>query len=466
MFSRRGGSKVGRRGSWGRGTTATVKAYRRPPGDRQGAYYVRLGGLFQFKARASAATSRPTSSSTSSPPSAPARDRLPAQRRPRRAPGPRALGVPRPRRRGRARERERRAQPGGRGLRPGLRRRRRAPRRGRARRPRGRGLRRRRLPEGARRGGRRHRRLLRRAGQGPGRRGAGASLAPAGHARRARATARRAARCCPPGSRSPPRPTRPTASPRASCAPARRRGRRARRRTAGPGAHRRGRARARRADAGTLDGRGVTLLYDAVDRAADRAIGPAAAGCSRSARSTRSAEAVLLDGVPDAGPALRRPTRRNPFGRLAGLRISKKNYDRQRAYRFRKGFHRWMPHLTAWDATLRLVAAEARIRRRFKPGFVLDDELIGLTTSTPAGRTSSTCTPTGSSRWSRRTGSGRSPSPRSCTASPSTSSPTSTGGWGAGTTSRSSPPGGPRARDRAPAARRSPCSCSGCSGCR
>ncbi len=82
-----------------------------------------------------------------------------------------------------------------------------------------------------------------------------------------------------------------------------------------------------------------------------------------------------------------RATRRrgNPFGRLAGLRISKKNYDRQRAYRFRKGFHRWMPHLTAWDATLRLVAAEARIRRRFKPGFVLDDELIGLTTSTPSG---------------------------------------------------------------------------------
>lgn len=77
--------------------------------------------------------------------------------------------------------------------------------------------------------------------------------------------------------------------------------------------------------------------------------------------------------------------RRNPFGRLAGLRISKKNYDRQRAYRFRKGFHRWMPHLTAWDATLRLVAAEARIRRRFKPGFVLDDELLGLTTSTSSG---------------------------------------------------------------------------------
>lgn len=44
MFSRRGGSKVRVDGSWGRGTEATVKAYRRPPGDRQGAYYLRLGG--------------------------------------------------------------------------------------------------------------------------------------------------------------------------------------------------------------------------------------------------------------------------------------------------------------------------------------------------------------------------------------------------------------------------------------
>ncbi|MCK6527652.1 hypothetical protein L6R50_08845, partial [Myxococcota bacterium] len=35
MFSRRGGSKVAMDGTWGRGTTATVKAYRRPPGDRR-----------------------------------------------------------------------------------------------------------------------------------------------------------------------------------------------------------------------------------------------------------------------------------------------------------------------------------------------------------------------------------------------------------------------------------------------
>ncbi len=37
------------------------------------------------------------------------------------------------------------------------------------------------------------------------------------------------------------------------------------------------------------------------------------------------------------------------------------------------------------NATLRLVAGEARIRRHFKPGFALDEEPLGLSTSTTAG---------------------------------------------------------------------------------
>ena len=95
---------------------------------------------------------------------------------------------------------------------------------------------------------------------------------------------------------------------------------------------------------------------------------------------------VLPAGMKVAAAAQRRRRKRNPFGRLAGLRISKKNYDRRKAGRFKKGFQKWIPHLTAWDTTLRLIASEARIRRRFKPGFVLDDELLGLTTASSGGR--------------------------------------------------------------------------------
>ena len=36
-----------------------------------------------------------------------------------------------------------------------------------------------------------------------------------------------------------------------------------------------------------------------------------------------------------------------------------------------------MPYLLAWDITLRLVASEARIRRAFRSGFVLDGGVGG-----------------------------------------------------------------------------------------
>ncbi len=126
----------------------------------------------------------------------------------------------------------------------------------------------------------------------------------------------------------------------------------------------------------------VAVLEDALDRAAQAATGAAGGGLLQAAVVVRVGDrGVTALAAPDA-----RRVPRNPFGRLAGLRISKKNYDRRRAWRFKRSFQRWMPHLTAWDATLRLVAAEARIRRAFKPGFVLDDELLGLTTTTAGGR--------------------------------------------------------------------------------
>ena len=130
----------------------------------------------------------------------------------------------------------------------------------------------------------------------------------------------------------------------------------------------------------------VVVLQGAADKAADTSLQPGGGGLLQAATVSRTADQALhrFAVTPDAEPRRQRP--RNPFGRLAGLRISKKNYDRRRASRFKKTFQRWMPHLTAWDATLRLVAGEARIRRKFKPGFVLDDELLGLTATTGSGR--------------------------------------------------------------------------------
>ena len=141
-----------------------------------------------------------------------------------------------------------------------------------------------------------------------------------------------------------------------------------------------------RAESGeAFDERDVAALEGAMARAGEIALSAAGGGLVQAAGTVRLGEWVLTV-VPATEQGERRKKRkRNPFGGLAGLRISRKNYDRRKAGRFKKGFQRWIPHLTAWDATLRLVAAEARIRRRFKPGFVLDDELIGLTTSSASG---------------------------------------------------------------------------------
>lgn len=135
--------------------------------------------------------------------------------------------------------------------------------------------------------------------------------------------------------------------------------------------------RAERGD--SLDERDVRTLEDAIDRATDTAIGPGGGGLLQAVAITRTADQALARLAPEQ--AKKRPVRRNPFGRMAGLTISRKQYDRRRANQFRKNFARWLPHLTLWDATLRLLATEARIRRKFKPGFVLDDKVYGMTTN-------------------------------------------------------------------------------------
>jgi hypothetical protein len=399
MFSRRGGSKVRVEGSWGRGTEATVKAYRRPPGDRQGAYYLRLGGLFQFKVPSQrgglkadvvvdlVTTVRP---GTSGYPFNAARDALQDHAR-------WAF-------RDLVDEVERENESVGRDQEDEVF-----------------------DPDSddadERRGAEEladlaaeafadpafQQALVQAAGgiadfyaeraKDPGVEAPVASLAPAGTRTPRAGDAPARPVVLPPGMKVPASatPVEPDVAAPSSPVEAVRELRaifeaadEVVAAAGGGGALDVLRPEVRdaldRAETGApLDAREVRLLEDALGRAADAAIGPAGGGLLQAANVARVGEHGITVLADEETRATR--MRRNPFGKLAGLRISKKNYDRGRARRFRKGFHRWMPHLTAWDATLRLVAAEARIRRRFKPGFVLDDELLGLTTTTPSGST-------------------------------------------------------------------------------
>ncbi len=131
---------------------------------------------------------------------------------------------------------------------------------------------------------------------------------------------------------------------------------------------------------GEADTATVATIEQAIERAADTAMAPGGGGLLQVAAVPRVVAALEKASGQKARPS-------NPFGKHAGLRISRKAYDRQKAYRFKKNYGRWLPYLVAWDSVLRLVAAEARIRKRFKPGFVLDDNLLGLTTRTDRGTT-------------------------------------------------------------------------------
>jgi len=396
MFSRRGGSRVALDGSWGDGTSAVVKAFRRPPGDRQGAYYVRLNGLFMFKApsqRGNLKADVVVDLSTTVRPGQPgyplnaARDAL--------------LEPARWTFEDLVDEVEKENESVGRSQEDEVF-----------------------DPESddaaAREGAREIADLTAEAFADEDFRRTLAEAA-GGIADFYGEMAKYAAKETPVGSLAPPGskaagggdgPSRPTVLPpgmrvAAAAVPVEpdvaapggavmvsvRQLRTALEAAdevvrAGGGGGRLGvltddvRRVLAQAEAGeALTDADASLLADAVGRAADSALGRGGGGLLQAAALADQAGRVL-DAV---APARASRVRRNPFGKLAGLRISRKNYDRSRAYRFKKHYGRWIPHLTAWDATLRLVAAEARIARRFKPGFVLDDELMGLAATTLAG---------------------------------------------------------------------------------
>ena len=129
-----------------------------------------------------------------------------------------------------------------------------------------------------------------------------------------------------------------------------------------------------KAAAGILAPHDVPMLAATLARAEQAALAQAAepggAGLIQASAAQRALE-PLRRLLPDAVP---RPS----LMALAGLRVSKRNFDRGRAARFRAGFARWLPYLVVWDATLRMVAGAAGIRRRFSAGFVLDDGVEGL----------------------------------------------------------------------------------------
>ena len=145
----------------------------------------------------------------------------------------------------------------------------------------------------------------------------------------------------------------------------------------------------RRAEAGQdLDGWQSQAVEAAIDRAAEAALAPGGGGLIQ-AVAVSKAKGALDALTPAWAKQLDRAEGRrvrNPFGKFAGIRISKKSYSADRARRFRKNYAKWVPYLLSWDGALRLVASEARIRRSFRPGFVLYDSVVAEAIERAGGR--------------------------------------------------------------------------------
>lgn len=133
-----------------------------------------------------------------------------------------------------------------------------------------------------------------------------------------------------------------------------------------------------RIERGEADLQTVAEVEQAIERAMDSGLSPGGGGLFQVAMAPKVLSAL------DQATGQKKP-RKNPFGAYAGLRISRKTYDRAKARRFLQNYARWVPYLLCWDGALRLLAAEARLRKRFKPGFVLDDSLVGLASKTERG---------------------------------------------------------------------------------
>ncbi len=108
----------------------------------------------------------------------------------------------------------------------------------------------------------------------------------------------------------------------------------------------------RRAEAGQrLDGWQTQAVESAIDRVAEAALAPGGGGLIQAVAVSR-ARTTLDTITPSWAKQLHKTERRikNPFGRFAGMRISKKSYDRDRARRFQKNYAKWVPFLLAWTA--------------------------------------------------------------------------------------------------------------------
>ena len=151
-------------------------------------------------------------------------------------------------------------------------------------------------------------------------------------------------------------------------------------------------------ETGEINEYDVETLGRVLTRVGEQAIEAGGGGVAQIASVQTAVTDILEKAQPDSAYAeeaikeAKKSKRFNPFGTMAGLFISKKGFlnnkgkfDSGRAYRFKKGYAKWLPYLLLWDTVLRLIANRAGVQVAFKPGFILNDSLLGMYTMLESG---------------------------------------------------------------------------------
>ena len=145
----------------------------------------------------------------------------------------------------------------------------------------------------------------------------------------------------------------------------------------------------------TEDEHSLSMLYRVLDEVSKAAVMKGGGGISTVA-GLQNAITSLVEGSSTPKYVVRGAKsisgNPNPFGKFAGLYISREQfldkngkYASAKARRFKENYAKYLPLLILWDQILRIVADTADIKEKFYPGFVLNDNAMAIFMALPSG---------------------------------------------------------------------------------
>jgi hypothetical protein len=152
------------------------------------------------------------------------------------------------------------------------------------------------------------------------------------------------------------------------------------------------------ADTGQISAGDINTMGDILTKVSEQAQGSGGGGLQQVVAAQDAVKDIIKAAIPKNREAVKAKKeakddkRFNPFGAMAGLVISKEKFlnakgkfDSARASRFKADFAKWLPWLMYWDGVCRLITSQSKIRAEYKPGFILNNDVLAVYYRYPSG---------------------------------------------------------------------------------